>query len=189
MLPFPVMAFLTGMLVSAVYSAAIVIFWGLMYMIGCILIVVKSPKICKGIFAGSCGLGAMVGGALTSVTAAAMGMGKLGVATGAFGSGKVGQAASAAFDVPLPGGAATKKSASKSDSSGTGSSSGDASPSGSQPPSASMEAILATGAPVSHHQATGSVSRGLAKRRFKSQIPKVQTPKKELQAPNTKEIR
>src|ERR1039458_7886501 len=94
-------AFLTGMLVSAVYPAAVVIFWGLVYMIGCILIVVKSPKICKGIFAGSCGLGAMVGGALTSVTAAAMGMGKLGVAIGAFGSGKIGQAASAVFAVPV----------------------------------------------------------------------------------------
>jgi hypothetical protein len=176
MLPFPVFAFLTGMLVSAVYSAAIVIFWGLVYMIGCILIVVKSPKICKGIFAGSCGLGAMVGGALMSVTAAAMGMGKLGVATGAFGSGKVGQAASAAFDVPLPGGAAVKKSASKSDSSGTGSSSGDASQSGSQPPPASMEAILATGAPATNHRATGGVS----KRLLKSQTPKHQTPKKEL---------
>jgi hypothetical protein len=155
------MAFLTGMLVSAVYSAAVVIFWGLVYMIGCILIVVKSPKICKGIFAGACGLGAMVGGALTSVTAAAMGMGKLGVATGAFGAGKVGQAASAAFDVPLPGGAATKKSTAKSGSSGTGSSSGDASRPGSQPPPASMEAILATGTPNTSHRATGGVSSRL----------------------------
>jgi hypothetical protein len=169
MLPFPVMAFLTGMLVSAVYSAAIVIFWGLVYMIGCILIVVKSPKICKGIFAGSCGLGAMVGGALTSVTAAAMGMGKLGVATGAFGSGKVGQAASAAFDVPLPGGAAAKKSASKSDSSGMGSSSGDASQPGSQPPPASMEAILATGVPNTNYHSVGAVSSRLKKQ---SQITK-----------------
>jgi hypothetical protein len=158
---FPVIAFLTGMLVSVVYSAAIVIFWGLVYMIGCILIVVKSPKICKGIFAGSCGLGAMVGGALTSVTAAAMGMGKLGVATGAFGSGKVGQAASVAFDVPLPGGTAAKKSASKTDSSGTESAFGGASRSGSQPPPASMEAILATNAPTTNHQATGGVSSRL----------------------------
>jgi hypothetical protein len=161
MLPFPVIAFLTGMLVSAVYSAAIVIFWGLVYMIGCILIVVKSPKICKGIFAGSCGLGAMVGGALTSVTAAAMGMGKLGVATGAFGAGKVGQAASAAFDVPLPGGAATKKSTSKSNSSGTESSSGDANQSGSQLPLASMEAILATGVPNTNYHSVGVVSSRL----------------------------
>ncbi len=161
------MAFLTGMLVSSVYSAAIVIFWGVVYMIGCVLIVVKSPKICKGIFAGSCGLGAMVGGALTSVAAAAMGMGKLGVATGAFGSGKFGQAASAAFDVPLPGGTAAKKSTSTSNPSGG------ASQSGSQPPPASMEAILATSAPVANHRATGGVS----KRLLKSQIPKVQTPK------------
>jgi hypothetical protein len=163
MLPFPVMAFFTGMLVSAVYSAAIVIFWGLVYMIGCILIVVKSPKICKGIFAGSCGLGAMVGGALTAVTAAAMGMGKLGVATGAFGSGKFGQAASAAFDVPLPGGAAAKKSASIANSSGTESTSGGAGQSRSQPPPASMEAILATGAPNTNYQSIGAVSSRLKK--------------------------
>jgi hypothetical protein len=175
MFPFPVIALLTGMLVSAVYSAAVVIFWGLVYMIGCILIVVKSPKICKGIFAGSCGLGTMVGGALTSVTAAAMGMGKLGVATGAFGSGKVGQAASVAFDVPLSGSAAAKKSDSTSNSSGTDSSSGVVSRSGSQPPPASMEAILATRAPATTHQAMGGVSQRFAKR--KSQIPKVQTPK------------
>jgi hypothetical protein len=157
MLPFPVVAFLTGMLVSAVYSAAVVIFWGVAYMIGCILIVVKSPKICKGIFAGSCGLGAMVGGALTSITASAMGVGKLGVATGAFGSGKFGQAASAAFDVPLPGGAAAKKSASTSNLSGG------ASPPGSQPPPASMEAILATGAPNTNYQSMGAVSSRLKK--------------------------
>jgi hypothetical protein len=175
MFSFPVVAFLTGMLVSAVYSASIVIFWALVYMIGCILIVVKSPKICKGIFAGSCGLGAMVGGALTSVTAAAMGMGKLGVATGAFGSGKVGQAASAAFDVPLPGGAATKKSTSTSSSSGPESASGGASQPGSKQPPASMEAILATNAPATNHSSTGGVSSRL---KFKSQIPKLQTPKK-----------
>jgi hypothetical protein len=160
-------AFLTGMLVSAVYSAAIVIFWGLVYMIGCVLIVVKSPKICKGIFAGSCGLGAMVGGALTSVTAAAMGMGKLGVATGVFGSGKVGQAASVAFDAPLPGGAAAR--------SGPASTSGGTSQPGSQPTPASMEAILATRAPIATYQATGSVSRNLARSRgakgSKSQTP------------------
>jgi hypothetical protein len=163
MLPFPVIAFLTGMLVSAAYSAAVVIFWGLVYMIGCILIVVKSPKICKGIFAGSCGLGAMVGGALTSVTAAAMGMGKLGVATGAFGSGKFGQAASAAFDVPLPGGAATK--------SAPASTSGGASQPGSQKPPASMEAILATNAPSTNHRSTGGVSACL-RSRSKSQKAK-----------------
>jgi len=154
------MAFLTGMLVSAVYSAAIVIFWGLVYMIGCILIVVKSPKICKGIFAGSCGLGAMVGGALTSVTAAAMGMGKLGVATGAFGSGKVGQAASAAFDVPLSGGAAagTRKRADTESTVG-------ASQSDSKQPPASMEAILATSAPATNHRATGGVSQSVMRRK------------------------
>jgi hypothetical protein len=144
-------------------------------MIGCILIVVKSPKICKGIFAGSCGLGAMVGGALTSVAAAAMGMGKLGVATGAFGSGKVGQAASTVFDVPLPGIAVAKKSVSTTDSSGTESASGGASPSGAQPPPASMEAILATNAPTSNHRATGGVSKRL-KNPAKNPIPKVQTP-------------
>jgi hypothetical protein len=173
--PFPGFAFLTGMVVSAVYSAAIVIFWGLAYMIGCILIVVKSPKICKGIFAGSCGLGAMVGGALTSVTAAAMGMGKLGVATGAFGSGKIGQAASTVFDVPLPtSGGAKPRPAPKRPS--PESASGDASQSGSKQPPASMEAILATGTPTTaNHQAMGGVSQRLAKR--KSQIPKVQTPK------------
>jgi hypothetical protein len=164
MLPFPVMAFLTGMLVSAVYSAAVVIFWGVAYMIGCILIVVKSPKICKGIFAGSCGLGAMVGGALTSVTASAMGMGKLGVATGAFGSGKFGQAASAAFDVPLPGGAAAKKSTSTSNSAGPESTAGGAGQPGSQKPPASMEAILATRAPIAaNHRAMGGVSKRLRK--------------------------
>jgi hypothetical protein len=175
MLPFPVIAFLSGVLVSAVYSAAIVIFWGLVYMIGCILIVIKSPKICKGIFAGSCGLGAMVGAALTSVTAAAMGMGRLGVATGAFGSGKIGQAASATFDVPLPKSDAAKKTGSTSNSSGTESASGDASQSGSKLPPASMEAILATRAPIATHQATGSVSRNLARSRgpksSKSQTP------------------
>jgi len=169
MLPFPVIAFLSGMLVSAVYSAAVVIFWGLVYMIGCILIVVKSPKMCKGIFAGSCSLGAMVGGALTSVAAAAMGVGKLGVATGAFGSGKIGQAASAAFDVPLPGGDATKKSASKSNPSGTEPASGGAS----QPDS--MEAILATRAPATDHQTPGRVSQSLAgcrgAKKAKSQTP------------------
>jgi hypothetical protein len=168
------LAFLTGMLASAVYSAAVVIFWGLVYMIGCILIVLKSPKMCKGIFAGSCGLGAMVGGALTSVAAAAMGTGKLGVATGAFGSGKIGQAASVAFDVPLPGGDAAKKSASKSNPSGTESASGGASQPGSNQPPVSMEAILATGTPAAPHQAMGGVSSRLKR---KSQIPKGQTPK------------
>jgi hypothetical protein len=163
------------MLVSAVYSAAVVIFWGLVYMIGCILIVVKSPKICKGIFAGSCNLGLMVGGALTSVAAAAMGIGKLGVATGAFGSGKIGQAASVAFDVALPGGHAAKKSASGSNPSGTESASGGASQAGSQQPPASMEAILATNAPTTNHQMPGRVSQRLAEcrgaKRSKSQTP------------------
>jgi hypothetical protein len=170
--PFPPIAFLTGMLVSAVYSASVVIFWGLVYMIGCILIVIKSPKICKGIFAGSCGLGAMVGGALTSVTAAAMGVGKFGVATGAFGSGKIGQAASTVFDVPLPGSEATRpRPAPKRP--GTEAVAGGISQPGSNQSPASMEAILATGAPTTNRQPLGGVSKRLRK----SQIPKVQTPK------------
>jgi hypothetical protein len=175
MLPFPVIAFLTGMLVSAVYSAAVVIFWGLVYMIGCILIVVKSPKMCKGIFAGSFGLGAMVGGALTSVTAAAMGMGKLGVATGAFGSGKIGQAASVAFDVPLPGGDPARPRPAPKRPPGIESVASGDSQSGSQQPPASMEAILATGAPAATHHVAGAVSQRLARRgggkNSKSQTP------------------
>jgi hypothetical protein len=168
--PFPIIAFLTGMLVSAVYPAAIVIFWGLVYVTGCIIIVVKSPKICKGIFAGSCSLGLLVGGALTAVTSAAMGLGRVGAATGAFGAGTLGQAASTIFDVPLPG----------SDAAGPGkqAGTGGASQPGSKPRPASMEAILATGAPTTGHQAMGGASRLLKKQ------AKITNPK----APNAKEI-
>jgi hypothetical protein len=174
MLPFPVIAFLTGTLVSAAYSALIVIFWGLVYVIGCIIIVVHSPKICKGIFAGSCSLGLMVGGALTAVTSAAMGIGRVGAATGAFGSGKIGQAASTVFDVPLPGGdAARPNKRADVESAADG-----ASQPGSRPPPASMEAILATGAPTTGHHAMGAASRLLKKQ------AKIPNPK----APNAKEI-
>ncbi len=164
MLPFPVIAFLTGMLVSAVYSALLVIFWGLVYVVGCIIIVIKSPKICKGIFAGSCNLGLMVGSVLTAVTSAAMGLGGVGVATGAFGSGKIGQTASTVFDVPLPGDEVTKPrpAPKRSDPESTA---GGASQPGSRPPPASMEAILATDAPTTGHQAMGGASRSVARRR------------------------
>jgi hypothetical protein len=171
MLPFPVIAFLTGMLVSAVYSAFLVIFWGLVYVIGCIIIVIKSPKICKGIFAGSCNLSLMVGGALTAVTSAAMGLGKFGAATGAFGSGKIGQAASTVFDVPLPGGGAARPRPTPKKSS-TESISGDDSRSGPKQPPASMEAILATSAPSTSHQATGGVSKRLLKKQAQITKPK-----------------
>jgi hypothetical protein len=177
MLPlFPVICFLTGMLVSAAYSALIVIFWGLVYVIGCIIFVVKSPKICKGIFAGSSSLGLMVGSALTAVTSAAMGMGGVGVATGAFGSGKIGQAASTVFDVPLPEGDAIKPRPTPKRSNNESASGGVNQP-GSKQSSASMEAILATDAPATNHPATGGVSRSLARARLKSQIPKGQTAK------------
>jgi hypothetical protein len=171
-----VFAFLTGLLVSAAYSAFIVVFWGLVYIIGCIIIVVQSPKICKGIFAGSCGLGSMVGGALTAVTSAAMGMTRLGTATGLLGSGTVGQAVSAALDVPLPGGNAVgshraPKPAGAESSAAT-------SEQGSKPPPASMEAILATSVPATNNHATGGVSRLL------KQQAKITNPK----APNAKEI-
>jgi hypothetical protein len=164
MLPPPLIAFLTGMLLPTVYPALLVIFWGLVYVIGCIIIVVKSPKICRGIFAGSCNLGLIVGGALTAVTSAAMGLGQFGVATGAFGSGKVGQAASTVFDVPLPGGDADGPSPAQKRS-GSESAAGGASQPGSKQPSASMEAILATGTPGTSHQANGGVSQSLAGRK------------------------
>jgi len=160
MFPFVEIAFLNGIIVSAVYSAFVVIFWSLAYVVGCVLIVVMSPKICKGIFAGFCGLGSMIGGALTSATQAAMGMGWVGVATGAFGSGSIGQAASTIFDVPLPG------------SGGTVAPSPAPTPSGAQPstdgtaqnPPASKEAILATSTPATGHQSMGAVSQSLAGR-------------------------
>ncbi|HWZ95599.1 MAG TPA: hypothetical protein VNW30_10430 [Opitutaceae bacterium] len=162
MFPLPVIAFLTGMLVAAAYSALVVIFWGVVYIIGCVLIVVKSPKICKGIFAGSCNLGLMVGGALTAVTSAAMGMGKLGVAMGAFGAGRIGQAASTVFDVPLPGGGAAKPKPLPKRPGDEPASGGASQPGMGQPP-ASMEAILATGGPTTNHQAMGGVLRRLAR--------------------------
>jgi hypothetical protein len=167
-MPVPALfAFLTGLLVSAAYSAFIVVFWGLVYIIGCIIIVVQSPKICKGIFAGSCGLGSMVGGALTAVTSAAMGMTRLGAATGLLGSGAIGQAVSAALDVPLPGGnAAGSHRAPKP--SGTESSAAVTGEQGSKPPPASMEAILATGTPTENSQASGAVSRNLTGRERRS---------------------
>ena len=133
-------------------------------MIGCIIIVVKSPKICKGIFAGSCNLGLMAGGALMAVASAAMGMGKFGVVTGVFGTGTIGQAASTVFDVPLPGGAAAKPRPAPKRSNNE-SASGDAGYPSSKQPAASMEAILATDAPATNHPTTGGVSRSLARRK------------------------
>jgi len=158
-------------LIEGAFKAALASFFELVYFVGCILIVVMSPKICKGIFAGSCGLGALIGGALTAVTAAAMGLGRVGVATGAFGSGKIGQIASTVFDGSSRGGRATKVDPAP-DPPGPDSTAG-----GSRP--ASMEAILATGTPAAKHpQAFGGVSGSLARVKLKSQIPKVQTPKK-----------
>jgi hypothetical protein len=172
----PVFAVLNGMLVSAAYSALTVVFWGLVYVIGCVLIVVMSPKICKGIFAGSCGLGSLVGNGLTAVTSAALGAAKFGAATGLLGSGNMGQAASTVLDIPLPGGAAAGSGRAPKTSGAE--SAGGAHQQASRQSSASMEAILATGVPAANHRATGGVSR-LLKRRAKTTNPK---------APNDKEI-
>jgi hypothetical protein len=148
--------------IAGAFKAALAVFFCAVYFVGCILIVVVSPKICKGIFAGSCGLGALVGGALTAITATAMGMGRIGVATGAFGSGTLGQIASGLFDTRR--GGRVSPDIPTPDPSDDDSLAGVVGGPGAKRQPVSMEAILATGVPAANRRTAGGVSQHLAGR-------------------------
>jgi hypothetical protein len=95
---------LTVLRIFVSYSAVYVVFCGLVYFIGCIIIVVLSPKICKALFAGSSAIGSLVGGALTAVAAGAIGATGFAGATGMLGSGGLGKAASSISGISSPAG-------------------------------------------------------------------------------------